>query len=87
MNRKRILCLVLCLVCAVTLLAGCGSAKKKPAQAGEFEDDPFAEDEPESAPKAREGYHVMFGDEQKSKRHVMFEDEEFDDPFSEQEKK
>ncbi len=32
MNRKRILCLVLCLVCVVTLLAGCGSAKKKPAQ-------------------------------------------------------
>ena len=32
MNRKRVLCLVLCLVCVVTLLAGCGSAKKKPAE-------------------------------------------------------
>ena len=61
------------------------AAKKKPTQADEFEDDPFAEDEPEIAPRAREGYHVMFGDEQKSKRHVMFEDDNFDDPFSEQE--
>lgn len=35
MNRKRVLCLVLCLICVVTLLAGCGSAKKKPAEEAE----------------------------------------------------
>ncbi len=36
MNRKRILCLVLCLVSVVTLLAGCGSTKPAPAQEDGF---------------------------------------------------
>ena len=36
MNRKRILCLVLSLVCVVTLLAGCGSTKPESAQEDGF---------------------------------------------------
>ena len=71
--------------------------KKKAVRTGDgFEEDPFADDtpiaepeEPKEAPRkaaAKEGYHIMFDDGEKSKRHVMFEDEDFDDPFSEQDK-
>ena len=48
------------------------------------EPEPDDEEEEEEEPAPSDGYRVMFAPQEKSHRHVMFEDEEYDDPFQDE---